>query len=267
MNEKNTLSKSMIAVVMAFVLVLLLVVAAWQCKPSEDRAEILLPEQKTDVGYTPESNQDYEQMHRQVTPENVATVLNSLERPAYYHQVYTVLVGKEGAGQNKTVELWVNDTMIRAQITSDRQTKTILYDNEGMYIWYASNEHPVFLKHSQDRTFEDILGLPAFNYMQTIENSTTSDAEYLVLEEATGDIACVFLSLFDHNGAQLRYWVDLKNGLLYEADSMEDNEVIYLVKQIQFDRLVNGDEAFSDKFLLPDGTAAFTDETQTRQRR
>ena len=276
MNGKKTISKSMIAVVLAFLSVLLIVVAAWQCKPNEDRAEILLPDQPSDHGNTiseqTPDNSDTAEVERpndqpllQVTSENVASALRALERPSYYHQLYSVQVGSGESTVESTVELWVSAEAIHAQVVSAHHTKYILCGNDGIYIWYSSDEEPVHLENSQDISFEDILGLPAFDYIQTIEDAVVIDAEYLILEEDTSGTACIFLSLLDREGAQLRYWIDLETGLLYEADCMAGDEQIYLVKQEQFDRLVSGDETFSDKFMLPDGSTVLIDETQRQQ--
>ena len=79
-----------------------------------------------------------------------------------------------------------------------------------------------------------------------------------MLEDDEKEVSCIFLSVLEPHGAETRYWIDLSAGTLYEADSVENGTQVYHVKETGFDRLVDGDEIFADKFLRPDGAAAFT---------
>lgn len=266
MDERKPISKSVVAVALALILVLVLVIAAFVFgQPEASRAEIILPEVQSEVVAPSVDEPHQADALLQVDAENVAAVLASVERPKYYHQIYTVHVGKDNISSQTTVDLWVSDNLKRAQISTPRYSKTIITDGRDVYLWYNTDDNPIHLTLDNAMTFEDILGVPAFDYMQTAADSSIADAEYLVLENDRTETSCVFLSLCDVAGAQLRYWISLETGLLYEADSMEQNELVYRVQQVQYDRLVLGDESFAAKFSLPDGTEAFTEGARTQR--
>lgn len=262
MNKNNNqMNKPIAAVSLALVFVLLLVAGVFVFgSPDFSRAEITLPEKQTESEVSTKDPYLSESTLLQITPENASMALLSLKRPEYYHQSYSVSIGEADKATRYDVELWVNGAVRRAEIIDELNTKIILANQSSVYIWYNSDKRPVFLT-LDGVTFEDILGLPAFDYLQTIQHIDVTDAEYLVMEDAQTEVPCIFLSLQEIDGAVSRYWVDLTSGLLYQADCVENNTQVYHVTQTAFDRLVNGDELFSEKFLLPDGTAAFTEGT------
>lgn len=265
MNEKIRKNKAIAAVCLALVLVLLLVIGVFVFgQPSASHVQITLPEpQETEEHEKTEADLS-ENSLLQVTPENAALALQSLKRPEFYHQTFSVRVGEDELAKETLVDIWVNGNFKRAQVSTQSETKILLTNGSAVYLWYDGEDRPVHIKLSDHVTFEDILGLPAFDYLQTVQEGNVTDAEYLVLEEET-EIPCIFLSMKHSDGAASRYWVDLTTGLLYEADSVEGNTQVYHVRQTAFDRLVDGDESFADKFLLPDGSGAFTAGTNTQQ--
>ena len=266
MNQNNVRNKPIIAVSLALILVLLLVIGLFAFgQPDAAHADITLPEVQAETDDHESEPKLSEDTLLQVTPQNAVIALESLKKPEYYHQAFNVSIGEENANVTYSVELWVNGTVRRAEITGEQDTKIILCDEKEAYIWYASDKRSVLLELSEDVTFEDILGLPAFDYLQTLRSLDVTDAEYLVIEEVQNETPCIFVSLQEHSGAITRYWIDLTSGLLYQADCVEDNTQVYRVDQTAFDRLANGDETFSEKFLLPDGSAVFTAETEMPQ--
>ena len=112
---------------------------------------------------------------------------------------------------------------------------------------------------------EDLLGLPTFRYIHTLESAEITDTEYLVLDDGQAQVPCIFISAQERSGALSRYWIDLETGLLRSSDCMENNTQVYLVQQLEFDRLVSGDESFTGRFMLPDGTSLSTEEANMQQ--
>ena len=259
MSEKKGPNKAIVAVSLALVFVLLLMFCVFVFGDSTaSRIDITLPEAQDSSQALTDDPYLAENSLLLVTPENAAVALESLKRPRYYHQSYSVRIGDEEGGSERLVELWVNGDLIRAEIRFDDETKIILTDGAKVCLWYASEERSIYRTLGAGITFEDILGLPAFDYLQTVREGNVTDAEYLVLEDDGKEVPCIFLSVSESHGAETRYWIDLTTGTLYEADSVEDGTQVYHVKETGFDRLVDGDEIFSDKFLRPDGAAAFT---------
>lgn len=266
MDNKKPLNKSVLAVSMALVLVLFLVIAVFVFGQADaDRIEIALPEVQTETSAPEEDDEVQQEGLLQVTTENVVEALSSLTRPTHYHQSFHVEVGKSSSAATSMVEVWVSGSYRRAQVTTDRLTKVILANDTDIWLWYTADESVLHLKTDNGITFEDVIGMPGFDYLQTLQNASITDAEYLVLEGDQQQTPCIFLSAVDDDSAVARYWIDLNTGLLFEADAMENNLQIYRVKQRTFDRLVDGDEAFADRFILPDGTSIVTEGTNTQQ--
>lgn len=258
MNEKRTPNKAIVAVSLALVFVLLLVFFVFVFgDPSSSRIDITLPETQDSSQALTDDLYLSENTLLRVTPENAAVALESLKTPEYYYKSYSVFVGDSVNGREQFVELWVNGDLIRAEIHFEDETKVILTDGEKVCLWYASEERPIYRTLGAGITFEDVLGLPAFDYLHTVRDGNVTDAEYLVLEDDRKEVSCIFLSVMEAYGPETRYWIDLSTGTLYEADSVEDGTQVYHVKETDFARLVDGDEIFADKFLRPDGAAAF----------
>lgn len=263
MNERKPISKSVAAVSVAIGVVLLLVIAVFVFGRNDSgHSEIILPE--TQQGSVSESAEHTEDPLLQITTDNVVTALSSLQRPSNYTQVYLVRVGQQEAMREATVEIWVSGRYKRAVIQNGAYTKTILSDGESVWLWYASSQIPRSFRLSEQLTFEDLIGLPAFDYLQTLQDAQIAEAEYLVLERDEQQTPCIFVSAFHDAQRQERYWIDLQTGLLCDADCLEENTPVYLVEEQSFDLLADGDEAFSDKFLLPDGMSIVTEEINTQ---
>ena len=256
MNEHKNISKSVIAVSLSLALVLILVVTLF-ISGQRDRSQnkIQLPDTNSVSQDNSPDNSAWENSVLGVDNQNVIKALASLDRADYYHQIYSVEVGVGTNTAETTVELWVCDTLKRAQITTAHSTKTLLTDDTRLWVWYSHDLAPAQFVLTEDLTFEDILGLPAFDYLNALQTVSITEAEYLMLEEGTSETACIFLATEPEESASARYWISLENGLLYEADAMENSAQVYHVEQTAFDLLAAEDEVFLDRFLLPDGTS------------
>ena len=169
MDHPKRTNKALAAVFLAVVLVLLFVIAVFLFgQPNAAHVEITLPEPQQ--GNSRPTSDDYfeENSLLQVTPDNAAVALQSLKHPAFYHQAYKVTVGSSESVMYTDVDLWVNGNYVRAQIRYQNETKNVMTDGSSVYLWYDSETRPVHLTLGADISFEDILGLPAFNYLQTL---------------------------------------------------------------------------------------------------
>ena len=259
MSEKKAPNKAIVAVSLALVFVLLLVFCVFAFGDSTaSRTDITLPDQQPGLQASTDDPYLAENMLLRVTPENAAVALESLSHPRYYHQSYSVSVGDEEERSETLVELWVNGDLIRAEIRFHDEMKVVLTDGKKVCLWYADEERAIYRTLGESVTFDDIMGLPAFDYLKTVRDGNVTDAEYLVLEDENQEVPCIFLSVQEAYGAETRCWISLSTGTLYEADCVENGAQVYHVKETGFDRLVDGDEIFADKFLRPDGAAAFT---------
>jgi len=201
----------------------------------------------------------------QISPDNVLQVLWSFSRAGSYYQKYTVSVGTEDVQSTKSVELWVNVPYLHAEISDGRSVKSLVSDTETLHIWYGDDPESISVPLGEDLTLEDALGLLTYEYLLSTDPDTITEAEYLVLNQ-TQPIQCIFVSCAETESVVYKYWINLSNGLLYQAEVYRDNELVYTLSQKSYVALGSDDSAFSDRFLLPNGTALFRKETETQLR-
>ena len=199
-----------------------------------------------------------------VTNENVLTALQSISRPSSYHQTYTVTVGSDENQAVKTVELWVNGNLLRAETSSDGQPTRVLVSNgDTARLWYEGSETVLSIQLEDGLSKEDLLNLPDSDAFLQLDQTQVVDSDYLVLEDS--QVQCIYVCTQEENGDTTRHWVSLENGLLYQSDVLENSNQVYVIRQTQYELLAAGDESFADRFVLPDGSDPFTAASETQQ--
>lgn len=260
--------KAIWAVTGAVLLVAALLAAFFLTQSNSSQQEgIVLPSQEHShtgqSGPATRTGDEDQSAYYEVTTENVSTVLESLSRPTAYHQAYTVTVGTDDVQAVRQVELWINGPYLHAEVSDGQRTRSLISDGTTACLWYEGDESWLQLTLSDGTAAEDLLGLPARDVYLTLDRSTIVDAGHLVLEDPA--VQCIYLCTQDETTDTARYWVDLENGLLYQADVLEDSHQVYSIRQTQFEMLAVEDESFRDRFLLPDGTAPFTAAREVQQ--
>jgi len=264
MDEKKPVNIPVLAAAVALILVVVILIGVFALRQSRAGSEGIIlptvqPEKQEHASQTPEVQANFVQ----ITPDNAATVLRSLQTADYYHQSFSVAVGTDRAIADSMVELWVSGRVIHAEINDGRKVKSILTDGDTAWLWYNVDPEPISVSLDGSVLAEDLLGLPNFNYLNTVKHGNVLEADYLVLTEPATQ--CIFVSVQSGEDRTDRYWINLANGLLYQADTLTDNQLIYQVRQNDFAQLADGDAAFQGKFSLPDGTEPFTAAARTRQ--
>lgn len=252
MEKKN--NRSILVVVMALIAVVAVLMIVFLMNPAEQKEEIILPSAQLNPlpEQQPETSTASDFLELDIG--NAIEALQSLTRPQFYHQSYRVSLLNGMLSAERDVEIWYNNGLIHAEVKLPYQLKSVLTDGTSLWIWYDTDLQPVQLTLDSSITMEDVLGLPGFDYLQTLTQSTVVDVGYELLDESR---RCIFLCTQLGKRAE-RYWIDLETGLLYQHDVLEDSQQIYTVTQRTFDRLAPGDEAYAGRFCLPDGTEPFT---------
>ena len=261
MEGKRSADKPVLVVSLSLLLVLVLLVAFFvTSQPSQDQDVIVLPSPQTEtmVGSAPQQ-QDQDDFV-QVTTDNVVTVLESLQELSYYNQCYEVTVGLDEVRTTREVELWVSGSVIHAEIRDGQKVKSVLTDGKQAWLWYDVDPNPVCVTLGNGVMAEDLLGLPGFDYLLTLRQTPVVDADYLVLDDS--HTQCIYVCAQPNETESLRYWINLENGLLYRTDALEQSRLIYEVNQSYYALLAEGDESFTGKFVLPDGSEPFTAERE-----
>ncbi len=250
------------AVFAAFAAVaLLLILFFLNQKPSDQKDGIVLPDPQETLqqGAISEPNKENEPGNNQfleVTDKNVLSALQSLSRPAAYHQIYQVAVGTEGAQAVSQVMLWVNGSLLHAEISDGTQVRSVISDGSIAYTWYDNDKRYISVVLDQGMRMEDLLGLPDFDSYLTVKQDEVVDSDYLILEDA--QIPCIYVCAQKDALYSYRYWVNLDTGLLFQSDVLENSTRVYEIRQQLYETLALEDETFDDRFHLPDGSDPFT---------
>lgn len=254
MEERNN-NRAIVAVSLSLIFVVVLLIILFLLSPDDKQEGIVLPDHTGESVSAQAPPTEANSGFVQITTENVFQALQGMQRPEYYHQLYTVSVGNETRQIIRSVELWNNGQLLHAEISDARQIKSILTDGTDVWMWYEHDLKPVCITLTETLSVEDLLGLPAFDYLETLKNGTIVTAEYQVSEQDQQQ--SVYVCVQNDRNCSNRYWIDLETGLLSCADTLEQSIQVYRVMQQEFSMLAQGDEAFSGRFCLPDGTEPF----------
>lgn len=265
MNRDRRSYKPLLAVSIAVILVLVILFAfLLENKSGTDRESIVLPDPPSEVSSQKPAEQLPADDFVQVSADNVLSVLQNMSRPSSYHQVYSVTVGADETQSFRQVELWINGSLIHAEIFDGVRTKTVLTDGAAAYLWYDGDTEALSVPLGADVLPEDLLGLLSPDYLLSLAPEQITDADFLVLEDPQ-QVQCIYVCSQDAEYVTSRYWIDLDTGLLYKADVLELSKQVYVLKQDSFEQLAAEDEAFADRFTLPDGSVPLFTAEETPQ--
>ena len=139
--EHKNLKPLLLAATAAVTVIAILLVFFFSGRKSESTQTIILPDPPAQE-QAPDEEQP-EASLAELTRENVQSVLKkSVARPSSYHQSMQIVITSGDIQRTQTAELWVKGELVKAQITDELETKTILADATTLYVWY-DDEEPV----------------------------------------------------------------------------------------------------------------------------
>ncbi len=189
-----------------------------------------------------------------VSKENVQSVLEkSVFRPTSYHQSISITVYSGETQRTQSAEVWVKGKLLKVQLTDDFETRTVLADEQTLYLWY-DDEAPVSMARGAAMRLDDLAGVPSYEDILTYSRSQILDASFVTLPDAAD---CIYVSV-QSDDAQLDYWVSLESGLLWKQNRLSGGELVYDMEQTALEIYPDSDEALDGVFTLPDGTEPFS---------
>ena len=249
-------SVAMVAFASLLVLVLLLVLLLIR-QSGESSTGIVLP----DASVADQSPQQSVHLPNgsfaELSPENVIDVLKTITSYKSYHQSYIISYGSGEWMSSRYLEEWVSDDLLHAELFDGIRTKSVLTNGTAFYVWYNNDDAPVYLPQTPDVSAEDVLGIKTYTDLMQTHSDQIVDASFLTIEEGK-PISCIYVESVDQDEYTSRYWIDIRNGLLFRAEVWYQEECIYSLKRQNLSLLGDGDSVFEKKFSLPDGTRPFT---------
>ena len=221
------------------------------------REAIVLPDSGAQSAQPGEPASERQPQLLTVSRENVQNMVATLRRPSYYRQSYTITRRMNGASFETTAEIWVSDTRVCAVLQTGSMEKHILTDGQTLYLWYADDTKAKALAVRADMTMDALIGIPTYEQLGTLAPETITDGEFIT-DDRYESGQQIFAAAED-GAVRREYWISLSSGLLTEAILKSDGETVYDALQTELELLAAGDEAFDDVFVLPDGTAPFSE--------
>lgn len=255
MDRNGEQKPSLLFVVVLIIIAFVLIVAVFFLSGKSTGSPIILPDHDLDQTQSPNDEISKQDSFLQVTPENVLDVVATMSRPVSYHQVYHVTLSQGERKTEQIVDIWVDGTLLRADVSSETGTSSILTSGSTAYLWHSDEDGYVSVELNDTVSVDDLLGLPTYELLLQVDPDALTDASYLVISE--NDIQCIYVSAAPQIAVEEEYWIDVSSGLLYQARFFSGEALIYEAVQTALERLAAGDEAFSDRFLLPDGIRPF----------
>lgn len=137
--EHKNLKPLLLAAVAAVTVVAILLVFFFSGRKSASSQTIVLPEPPAPE--QTESEQQPQTSLASVSRENVQSILQkSVSRPSSYHQSMQIVITSGDVQRTQTAELWVKGELVKAQITDELETKTVLADATTLYAWYDGEQ-------------------------------------------------------------------------------------------------------------------------------
>lgn len=244
--------------VTALLVVALLLLVYFQAVRKKTSQGIVLPPDGSAVSPPLEPNEPDEKLFLTVDKDNVLQIIRSLTRPAYYHQSMTATLYWAEGQVEKTIDLYCRGTVVKAVIQEPGQTKSMLSDGQTVYVWYDGDETAFQTQLQPGATLEELLGIPTYETVLSLPEDAVIEASYLTLGDAE-PTACIYLSCrLTPDGYTDRYWIDVKNQMLYRADAQFKDEQFYAVQQTAITVYSENDDTVTWDFKLPDGTEPFS---------
>ena len=249
--------RGMNRVTMAFIAVVVLVVALMLASSMRPASHITLPkEQEKSEENTgdPATVRDTLTVV-EVTTDTVQSAVATLSRPEAYSRTVRIQQFWNGGSGGFDTDVAVSGDWTRTdRVLPSGRTRHALTDGESTYIWYE-NSQKVYLGPSGSISADNEQSIPTYEEILNLPLETIAAADYRTIAE---NVNCIYVETAeDENGYTLRYWVSVDNGLLVAAEKLLNGETIYRMSGLQVELSFPAQE----RFTLPDGTILEKPET------
>lgn len=183
-----------------------------------------------------------------VTPDNLAELLATLNKPeAYYQQLTLVWTGRETV-RTETVRQWKKGQQTRVVVTGgrDEAEKNYLFDGQSLWLWYTGDPEALIVSQPAVEV-EDLCAMPSVTVFMQTWSEHLSQVSY---ETSDSGEAGIFCQAQDDAGVE-RIWISLDNGLPMLDQREDESGQYYEAIQQDYRVLTPADEAYQNAFVLP----------------
>lgn len=215
--------------------------------------EIVLPSPSAVVSAAPEPVEDTQDDVLTIDTSNVKNAISTISRPSSYHRQLEMTLNSSGKLSTTRVECWVSDTSQRFDIQNGERLKHVLILDDTVYIWYEGEEgNAVQFASSEYFSADDYQGIPTYEDVLELPEKLITDADYLSSSSDSGSIYVQFQSE-DEQYTDM-YWISLETGLLIQARTLYNGELVYNMTETYIELLPGAHEDFDGIFTPPEAS-------------
>ncbi len=185
-----------------------------------------------------------------VTPQTVQSIIATLSRASSYSRTFTIerFWGEDDSSLT-AVKVWADSgyTRIESTLLAGR-VQYVLVNDSSFYLWYSGSGNS-YLSGPADELSADLAqSIPTYEDVLKLDPDTISSTD---CEEKDG-FPCIYVEVNeDEFGYLVRYWIDLKSGLLVYSETLKNGTVVYRMSGCS---AIESPCPSSASFALPDGT-------------
>lgn len=233
---------------MGFGVLLLVVVVLLIMGNRRGTGGIVLPAAPADGAGVEEKEGESRLNRVEITPETVKPAINTLARPVSYSRTQVVETFWSGGSGQSVTQIYVSGSRTRLDTQlADGSVRHMLVSGGMAGVWYDDETEWTALRAGT--LTADLAGrMLSYETVRDLPVEEIAAADY---RERDG-VYCVYVETRpDGDGYVDRYWVGVETGLLYAAERLSGQDLIYrfTAGQPETDTLEEG------LFLLPDGSA------------
>ncbi|MGI5970713.1 MAG: hypothetical protein ACOX7P_03185 [Oscillospiraceae bacterium] len=190
---------------------------------------------------TNENSENGDELIISVTPDTVQEIVAAMKRPSCYYQSIGVETYWPGGSRLDKAQLWTDNGLSRIDFAGgDGREYSILRRGDGVFLLQSGNEAiqiaDGYFSIDDDMmiyTYEDLCTLPS----GTIKQAAQTDLN---------GMSCIYAEA-EENGRLMRFWISAFDGLLVQAEVLENGEKVYCMETYELS--ISGLD--SSVFILP----------------
>lgn len=229
-------------------LVLLFVLALFAASRTLKRDRVIvLPEQQGEQGSSDNGSAVDSVNTLAVTPDTVQVAIGTLSRPASYERTQMVTIFWSGGESTSVSQVAVSGALTRIDTTlADSSVRHVLRNGETAAVWYDEEKEWMTLT-VEELSADAMQRMPTYETVLRLSAADIAQAEYC---ERDG-VRCLYVQTREtRDGYIERYWVSVDSGLLFAAERLWEETLIYRFTAVE----PEGEAPREERFLLPDGT-------------
>ena len=183
----------------------------------------------------------------EITPSTVKPAINTLSRPVTYQRTQTVETFWNGGSGQSVSQVAVSGNLTRVDTSlPDGSVCHMLVTGGTAAVWYDDETEWTIL-HSEDFAADIAQRMLSYEVVRDLPVEDIAQADYRDLD----GVSCIYVETCpDEAGYTDRYWVSVSSGLLYAAERLFQDEVVYRFTTTEPDAETPEDSLFR----LPDGS-------------